>query len=697
MTEMSFRMNHQYGESSTDEFEPRRSRTSSDARSIHSMHSVHSHTSSTSFPHSSHSSPFQQPTFQGSSFHHHHQQQHVHHQQQQYQQQQQMQHLSSNLTSPQQFDSVSSSSSHPRSHCRTASDTSALSLSVSIHSFTSESTHEAYLYVSPPPKNLICAICGRVFHSPVIANCGHTFCNACVQKSPANQVCPIHMTVLGKAHKIPNLSVAEQIQALEVHCPNGVMKMNDRVVEDPNGCPEIVTMSNLSQHRAVCAFTKITCPNSNRCGPVLRREMQMHLDQCQHHKCENNLFGCKFTGSRADVQHHKSSCSLAHRQISAPISNGSVSSESFAQLQYQLKHKDQEVAALNNTIAKLSTRVSSLEAEAEDRNAIMERLQLTLSNLQRTVEDNAREISVLNAYLGSIEASDTGGLVRTSLYKCVGTFVGHQGNVWSLATHNDLLFSASTDESIKVWDTATDFKCKRTLTEHRDKVLCLTVAGRRLYSGSEDKTIKVWDVDKLTLIDTLTSHDSPVCALVVVNNTLYSGSNRCIIMWDTQTLKNIGSLKGFNHWVRALVVADSLLFAGSYQTVSVWRASSEETERLHVLQTSGGSVFSLCVSDHFIIAGTYESPIHIWDRESYEPVKILEGHTRAIHGLAVLPDRGKGRLFSASYDKTVRVWNLETFQPLQVLERHQQSVLCVVVLKGKIFTGAADHTVKVWQ
>jgi WD40 repeat protein len=33
---------------------------------------------------------------------------------------------------------------------------------------------------------------------------------------------------------------------------------------------------------------------------------------------------------------------------------------------------------------------------------------------------------------------------------------------------------------------------------------------------------------------------------------------------------------------------------------------------------------------------------------------VLEGHTRAVQALAVLPD---GRLASSSYDKTVRVWS----------------------------------------
>ena len=36
------------------------------------------------------------------------------------------------------------------------------------------------------------------------------------------------------------------------------------------------------------------------------------------------------------------------------------------------------------------------------------------------------------------------------IFKCKGTFVGHQGPVWSLCVHQDYLFSGSGDKTIKV-------------------------------------------------------------------------------------------------------------------------------------------------------------------------------------------------------------------------------------------------------
>ena len=36
------------------------------------------------------------------------------------------------------------------------------------------------------------------------------------------------------------------------------------------------------------------------------------------------------------------------------------------------------------------------------------------------------------------------------MFKCRGTFVGHQGPVWCLCVFGDYLFSGSSDKSIKV-------------------------------------------------------------------------------------------------------------------------------------------------------------------------------------------------------------------------------------------------------
>lgn len=58
------------------------------------------------------------------------------------------------------------------------------------------------------------------------------------------------------------------------------------------------------------------------------------------------------------------------------------------------------------------------------------------------------EVSNIQAKLGLVDDIDL--ISSTHMFKCKGTFVGHQGPVWALTVHGDLLFSGSSDETIKV-------------------------------------------------------------------------------------------------------------------------------------------------------------------------------------------------------------------------------------------------------
>ena len=77
------------------------------------------------------------------------------------------------------------------------------------------------------------------------------------------------------------------------------------------------------------------------------------------------------------------------------------------------------------------------------------------------------------------------------------------------------LASASTDASIKFWNTVTGTNI-RTLKGHASSVLSLALlTDGSLASGSSDKTIKIWNTINGNVIRTLTGHTDAVLTLAV--------------------------------------------------------------------------------------------------------------------------------------------------------------------------------------
>ncbi|KAK3737770.1 hypothetical protein QZH41_012207, partial [Actinostola sp. cb2023] len=270
-----------------------------------------------------------------------------------------------------------------------------------------------------------------------------------------------------------------------------------------------------------------------------------------------------------------------------------------------------EISFLKNMVFKLTERVDRMEKTVDIRIDLLDESQTKLSS---DLSESRQSIATIESDLSSIEARlwGVGTFDVQPLFKCKGTFVGHTGPVWALCVYGDLLFSGSSDKSIKVWDTLTTYKCVKTLEGHTGIVLALRTHEKMLFSGSSDCTINIWSIERLELLQSLQGHENPVCTLVSKRDTLFSGSLKMIRVWNLSTMGLVKELTGLNHWVRALVASDNYLYSGSYQTIK------------------------------------------LWDANTHKLVETLNGHVGTVYALAVLNAPGQGKLFSASYDRSLR-------------------------------------------
>lgn len=549
------------------------------------------------------------------------------------------------------------------------------------------------VFVDVPNKKLFCRLCSHVFKDPVIVTCGHTYCRRCVNHR-SEETCPVDGHRLGVV--VANIAVSEQIGEMMVHCKYGCQLAEDgqTYVVDPSGCPVTVKISNRRDHEEDCDFMPVECPNNAGCPSLLKKDLEDHLRHCSNVKCPHQKYSCDFGGTQEELDEHLKSCKFESMKEFLQRTD-----ERIADLTFTLNSKDQEIAFLRSMLGKLSEKVETLEKVTEVKVQLLEHNQ---SKIMDEIVDSRREYAVIadelshiNTYL-NLGTMAMGAYDPQQMFKCRGTFVGHQGPVWCLCAFGDYLFSGSSDKTIKIWDTGSTYRCLKTLEGHTGIVLALCTYGNKLYSGSQDCNIIIWNIDNdFDKVKVIEAHDNPVCTLVSARNMLFSGSLKVIKVWDVHTHELKCQLSGLNHWVRALVATQNLLYSGSYQTIKIW--DLENLECVRELETSGGSVYSIALTNHHILCGTYENIIHVWDISTQQQVTQLRGHSGTVYALAACNTAAGTKVFSASYDRSLRVWSMDNMICSQTLVRHQGSVASLAVSRGRVFSGAVDSTVKVWQ
>ncbi|WP_448546111.1 NB-ARC domain-containing protein, partial [Roseiflexus sp.] len=119
---------------------------------------------------------------------------------------------------------------------------------------------------------------------------------------------------------------------------------------------------------------------------------------------------------------------------------------------------------------------------------------------------------------------------------------------------------------------------------------------------------------------------------------------------------------------------------------------------LRSLEGHTGSVEAVAVSPdgRFIVSGSWDNTLKVWDTDSGHLLRSLEGHTSGVYAVAVSPD---GRfIVSGAYDRTVKVWEAASGHLLRSLEGHTGVNAVALSPDGRtIVSGANDGTLQVWD
>ncbi|KEF55471.1 uncharacterized protein A1O9_08221 [Exophiala aquamarina CBS 119918] len=129
-------------------------------------------------------------------------------------------------------------------------------------------------YVSDYDSHLMCPICHVPFLDPVVLECDHTFCQACLTEyrdglsSPTRSQCPTCRTLLLSPPRKASRLIVNMCNDIAVRCPN--QDCQDLV---PRGCIE-------SHATKECPHEQLPCPGVE-CGKTVKRK-NFVPDQCIH-------------------------------------------------------------------------------------------------------------------------------------------------------------------------------------------------------------------------------------------------------------------------------------------------------------------------------------------------------------------------------------------------------------------------------
>lgn len=288
---------------------------------------------------------------------------------------------------------------------------------------------------------------------------------------------------------------------------------------------------------------------------------------------------------------------------------------------------------------------------------------------------------------------------------------GHDDDVKCLVflPNNKTVVSGSSDNSIKVWNTVKG-TLKSTIEGHTGSVNCLALNIKKglLISGSKDQTLREWKLKQLRNSDYLVGNKAPVLALSTIPNSNWSGlitvgEEKFIRIWDLYDGMQLEEVESDCEGFLSLDVSQDgtkLVTGGIDGSLTLWEVDLEEITLKKIVSTKkhleGVSCVKFTQKEKYIVSGSHDQSLKIWDYTLANEVRDLKKHPGIISTLCLTKDDLyiiTGTKFSGIY-----VWDFNTLKNLRSLKGHQGEITSIkATLDSRIITSCKDGSIKIWN
>ncbi|KAI1115887.1 putative E3 ubiquitin ligase complex SCF subunit sconB [Nemania sp. NC0429] len=115
--------------------------------------------------------------------------------------------------------------------------------------------------------------------------------------------------------------------------------------------------------------------------------------------------------------------------------------------------------------------------------------------------------------------------------------------------------------------------------------------------------------------------------------------------------------------------------------------------KLIVLEGHTDSVMCLQIHANFMVTGSYDASIKLWNLSSESLVRTFLGHAAGIRALQF----DGSKIVSGSLDETIKIWNCQTGQCLLTIPSHSGALLGLDLCGSILASSSTDKTIKIWN
>ncbi|MDR3576901.1 MAG: hypothetical protein P4L50_23795 [Anaerolineaceae bacterium] len=363
---------------------------------------------------------------------------------------------------------------------------------------------------------------------------------------------------------------------------------------------------------------------------------------------------------------------------------------------------------------------------------------------------------------GNYLAYSAGGLnnisiIKTNIDENILELTGHTNaiNVISFNRDKPILYTGSTDNTIRIWDLPSGSETIRFDSDYTGGVNCLAISQERnlLVSGGYDCKIHFWNMSTGEQIDCLNLENKISLGIHGIyfanqNNQIVFNSDREVVFgnWENPSenpfhfypcdgcIQNLCSSSDQKYystlsWNIGSSMMHDISLNDSSNGKQVWRISTED---LILAQ-------AISPDNHYLAFGGKKSSITLVDFINGREIRNLYGHKGTVHALSFSPDCKY--IISGSGDGTVRCWEVETGMQIsqigpyrdkffslaispdsafcalgtnfgqigimkmgsdkliKIINSHSSSVSCLMFTPDNklLFSGSADGTIRAWD